>query len=172
MSKKRFVVDSPDELDEMERNIGLSAGHTSASLRTLASTTSGLDALASLKFKKVGCDPLDADRPLNFIEQLNQSFTYLASIKGTRWLFEHHGDKAPFVINLGTTRGFDIHSVDLRVIAEAFAVTHPDSNQKIKKDVARLLAADADYRYVFYLSPVASKRTHPEAVHVVHLGRL
>ena len=40
-----------------------------------------LHALWALKVQKTGCNPLDAESPLNLIEQLNQTFTYLASAK-------------------------------------------------------------------------------------------
>jgi hypothetical protein len=46
------------------------------------------------------------------VEQLNQSFTYLASIAATAWLFEHHPENAPYILNLGTAPGSDIMSQD------------------------------------------------------------
>lgn len=51
-------------------------------------TEQALRSLWSMKIKQVGCDPLDAEAPLNFIEQLNQSFTYVASAKAVKVLPE------------------------------------------------------------------------------------
>ena len=55
---------------------------------------------------------------------------------------------------LGTSSGRDIESVapDM-VAAEVFSATHPNSNQKIKKDLARLSGDPARHRYVFFAAP-------------------
>jgi hypothetical protein len=39
------------------------------------------------------------------------------------------------------------------VAAEVFSATHPNSNQKLKKDLARLSADPARHRYVFFAAP-------------------
>jgi hypothetical protein len=50
--------------------------------------------------------------------------------------------------------GRDIESVAPDcVAAEVFSATRPTSNQKLKKDIARLSADPARHRYVFFASP-------------------
>jgi hypothetical protein len=50
------------------------------------------------------------------------------------------------------------------VAAETFAATRPDSNDKLRKDVEKVRAMPAKHRYVFYLSPVETKRTSDDVV--------
>jgi hypothetical protein len=59
-------------------------------------------------------------------------------------------------VNLGTAAGFDLESVEGGVMAaEVFAATNPRSNDKLRKDLARLAEKAADYkhRYVFFSCP-------------------
>src|SRR5690606_9428108 len=135
----------------------------------LLESRSGVDALATLKFGQFGCDPLDGSRPLNLVEQLNQSFTYLASLEAVRWLLEHHPEHGPYTLNLGTASGIDIESHDGAVAAETFAATTPESNRKLKKDIDKLRGAAAPHRYVFYLSAVRHSRAEVEGVRIVAL---
>jgi hypothetical protein len=69
-------------------------------------------------------------------------------------LIELHPDAGGFRLALGTSSGRDIESVvpDM-VAAEVFSATHPNSNQKLKKDLARLSADPARHRYVFFAAP-------------------
>lgn len=121
-----------------------------------------------MKFAEVGHDPLDSSRSLNLVEQLNQTFTYLASIAGARWLMPHHPECLPLTPNLGTTRGSDIVSKCGRFAAETFAATRPNSNDKLREDVQKVRHSGAAQKFVFYLSP---KPTAPkvEDVTVVRL---
>lgn len=169
MSLKRITITTLDELVEIERRIATSAAATAANLSRQLRENSDLAALARLKFDQAGCDPLDVSRALNFVEQLNQSFTYLASIEGAKWLLEHHPNHAPYRLNLGTAPGPDIESEDREVAAETFAATHPDSNNKLRRDVERVRAMPARHRYVFYLSPVETNRTSAD-VGIVRLA--
>jgi hypothetical protein len=165
---KQLTVASLAQLHSLEALVTSSALQTLTRVREELQGTPDLVATARLKFEQVGCDPLDVGRALNFVEQLNQSFTYLATLEATRRLFALHPTHAPFHLNLGTAPGSDIASTDGAVAAETFAATHPDSNNKLRKDVERVRATGALYRYVFYLSPVAAKLT-PTDVTVVRL---
>lgn len=169
MSLKRKTIRTVDDLAELETKIAASAAATAEKLSHELRETSDLSAFALLKFSEAGCDPLDLDRALNFVEQLNQSFTYLASVEAARWLLERHPDHAPYTLNLGTTPGSDIESEDGEVAAETFAATHPDSNDKLRKDLTKVRATSAKHRYVFYLSPVETKRTS-EDVGIIRLA--
>nr|MDP9179987.1 hypothetical protein [Gemmatimonadota bacterium] len=157
-SVKRKTITTVDELSQLEKNIAASAAATAETLSRQLQEASDLSALARLKFDQAGCDPLDLNRALNFVEQLNQSFTYLASIEGAKWLLEHHPEHTPYHLNLGTASGPDIVSADGEVAAETFAATHPDSNDKLRKDLEKVRAIPAKHRYVFYLSPIETKR--------------
>jgi hypothetical protein len=87
------------------------------------------------------------------IEQINQTFTYLASIQATRWLFKRHSDAAPFRLNLGTTGGTDIESFDGSVAAETFASVNPRNNSKLLADIDKVGCTAAVHKYVFYICP-------------------
>jgi hypothetical protein len=159
MSLKRKTISSIEELTQLEAMIAEAAAATAASLSRELQETRDLSSLARLKFEQAGCDPLDLNRGLNFVEQLNQSFTYLASLEGAKCLLGRHPEHAPYHLNLGTSPGPDIVSSDGVVAAETFAATHPDSNDKLKKDLEKIRLTSAKHRYVFYLSPVETKRT-------------
>jgi len=109
---KQRLVHSLADLQALEEAVIGSARASLQSLQELLARDGGLLALAALKFSDAGCDPLDSSRPLNLVEQLNQSFTYLASIAATAWLFQHHPAHGPFIRNLGTAAGSDIVSQD------------------------------------------------------------
>jgi hypothetical protein len=165
--KKQIVV-SPVDLDRLESAVSASAALAMRSLGALNGGTP-IDALAAVKFDQIGRDPLDPNRPLNLIEQVNQTFTYLASIAGARWLLRQHPECAPLTLNLGTQPGFDIESSCGHFVAETFAATDPKSNDKLRKDLAKLRTAKARHRFLFYLSPVTDRRTHDEGISVVQL---
>jgi hypothetical protein len=110
-------------------------------------------ALKSLRFELKGFDPLTGE-PLNLVEQLNQTFTILVALRATERLIEMHPEAGGFRLALGTSSGRDIESVKPNfVAAEVFSATHPRSNQKLKKDIARLKTDRAQYRYVFFAAP-------------------
>lgn len=114
----------------------------------------GLQVLWSMKFSPIGCDPLDADTPLNLIEQINQTFTYLASAKAVRLLLQLHPELAPFTINLGTSPGSDIESRDCEALAaEVFAAVNTSNNRKLAKDRAKVSQCNAQLKYVFFMCP-------------------
>jgi hypothetical protein len=125
---------------------------------------------ARLKFEPVGVHPVE-DRPLNLIEQINQTFTYIASLHGARWILDRHPRSAPLHLNLGAIKGFDIESDDRSVVAETFAAVDPRNNDKLAKDIRRVREADREYGYVFYLCPGQETRTplDEEGVTVVQL---
>ena len=106
---------------------------------------------------------------LNLIEQVNQTFTALVSVRAVEYLFDHHPGACPFRVNLGTAPGSDIESLDRSVVAEVFAATSPSSNQKKKKDIAKAAAVPAKHRYVFFHCPGNHNRETVGEVTVVPL---
>lgn len=151
MSKKQRVG-SKDDLLSLRTRIEIAADRAAANLSVLVETCVPLDVLRKMKFDEFGADPLDA-RPMNMIEQPNQTFTYLASLDGATYLLERHPDHAPFVLNLGTRSGYDIESEDGQVVAEVFAAVRPGNNNKLVKDSKRVHNADARHKYVFFMTP-------------------
>ncbi len=167
MTRKQSIQ-SPADLDRLEELVLASASVAMRSLGEM-SDRPPIDALAAATFAQIGRDPLDPSRPLNLIEQINQTFTYLASIGGARWLLHRHPECAPLTLNLGTQAGFDIQSRCGQFVAETFAATDPKSNKKLKKDLSRLETSDAPHRFLFYLSPVTHRGPNHEGISVVLL---
>jgi len=129
-----------------------------------------------MKFEEIGCDPLDTSRKLNLIEQVNQTFTYMASLKAAEYLLNHHPELKSLTLNLGTRSGWDIEADETGgLVAEVFAAVHPGNNRKLDKDIQKVAAAEAEYRYVFFMCPgfdpglYHGKPTAP-GVEVVSLG--
>ena len=67
------------------------------SIANLAAEKDAMSFLFECKFNQSGFNPLDSSIKLNLIEQLNQTFTYLASFKGAEYIFLHH-KKVNFMI--------------------------------------------------------------------------
>jgi hypothetical protein len=99
--KQRTIL-SMGELAALEESVFAAAAAAAEGLFKQLRGGKDLSFLARIKFDACGFDPLDVTRSLNLVEQLNQTFTYLATIEGTRWLFERHPSRAPYQLNLGT----------------------------------------------------------------------
>ncbi len=149
-------ISSSKDLDALVQSVRASALRTIKSLNDiLANEKDSLQVLHLMKFARIGQHPTE-DRSLNIIEQINQTFTYLASVEAARWILQRHSQISGLTLNLGTHRGFDVESREPGLVAaEVFAATHPNSNDKVRKDVSRLAekAADVPHRYVFFSCP-------------------
>ncbi|MDE0508639.1 MAG: hypothetical protein OXI17_08410 [Gammaproteobacteria bacterium] len=169
MKKRRLT--SRDDAKALEHEIRCASECAFLSIRRITEESDGLGLLQAVKFEKIGRDPFDPKRPLNLIEQVNQTFTALVSVQAANYLFDHHPDAAPFFMNLGTARGPDIVSEDGSVVAEVFSATHPDSNDKKRKDIDRVSKeVDASHRYVFFHCPGDYACEILRGVKVVPLG--
>jgi hypothetical protein len=172
---KRRTIRCEEDIVQVERLVRSAAEATSSAVRDLLGRLNAVDAMAAMKFEAIGHNPLSDDR-WNIVEQLNQMFTYLATCEALRYLFRVHPEAAPYVINLGTSAGSDIIAHDGSVAAEVFAATHPASNDKLRKDAAKVFLIPAKHRYVFYScpreneGPRQSLPAHP-SVSIVSLGR-
>jgi hypothetical protein len=156
--KRRTVLTFADAKD-MHAKLAEGAANTAKWLA--AQTTDPMSLLRAMRFDTVGYDPLTGE-PLNIIEQLNQTFTILVTLRAIEQLFELHPDAGGFRLALGTSSGRDIESIKERLVAaEVFSATHPASNQKIKKDQMRLATDPAQYRYVFFCCPGYSAGRQP-----------
>jgi hypothetical protein len=135
----------------MRQELRNNAGRTAAWLRSFDGDRIAL--LKALRFELRGYDPLTGE-PLNLIEQLNQTFTTLATLRAVELLLELHPDANGFRLALGTSNGRHIESVVPGLVAaQVFSATSPASDRKLKKDTARLAADPAGHRYVFFAAP-------------------
>lgn len=114
-----------------------------------------LDMLKRMKFDPVGFHPVE-DRPLNVVEQINQTWTYFVAAAATKQLLELHPDVNGFYLAPGAhaSRDLDVMSVAPGIVgAETFAAVHPRNNRKLEGDLAKMAARHEVHRYVFFMSP-------------------
>lgn len=151
MDRRRPTIRTIADAEEMYARILDGATRTAAWLRTFDAEPMTL--LRKLRFETVGHDPLTGE-PLNVVEQLNQTFTILVSLRAVEKLIELYPAAGGFRLALGTSSGRDIESVEPDLVAaEVFSATRPNSNDKLRKDIARLAGDPARHRYVFFAAP-------------------
>jgi hypothetical protein len=144
------------EIEPLIRRVQAAADRTNQAIkRLLEDEPNGIEVLRRMKFTEMAWHPVD-DRQLNLIEQLNQTWTYLVTLRALPFLFARHPDAGGFSLNLGTAAGTDIKSVAANeVAAEVFAAVHPSNNKKLAKDLQKLVrdCPAAAARYVFFGAP-------------------
>lgn len=151
---KRIIIHDIEEIENHIENLRSSSEEVQIRLDEISSYSDPIDLLRKIKFEQIGCDPLDSQRPLNIIEQVNQTFTYLASFKAAKLLFERHSGLKSLTLNLGTTSGSDLESeFDGGIAAEVFAAVNPNNNKKLQKDIDKVSKINAEHKYVFFLCP-------------------
>ena len=150
---KSFTVKDIEELKQLEQKLYESMDKTLSQISSEITSNSSQTLFSKMKFGGIGFDPLNSNRELNMIEQINQSFTYLASFYALEVLFIEYPELAPFRLNLGTAPGSDIESECGELAAEVFAAVAPTSNQKLKKDINKVLQSDAKLKFVFFMCP-------------------
>ncbi|AKL96150.1 hypothetical protein CACET_c27050 [Clostridium aceticum] len=147
---KILTINTIQEAEKIKDIIVMSCNSTTNRIKSFIQDSEGIDFFHTIKFTQIGKDPIK-DTSLNFIEQLNQTFTYLVSIEATKYLLKLHPEHAPYTMNLGTQSGYDILSNNGNIIAEVFSATSPTSNDKINKDCKKLIANEtALLKYVFF----------------------
>lgn len=150
---KQIELHSADEIKKYKDIIEKAAKQAKQELDILSDKLSPIGYLEKIKYEKIGCDPLVPERNLNLIEQVNQTFTYLASLNAVRYLYSKYEYISSYRLNLGTCQGSDIEAYNGSVAAEVFAATNPSSNQKLKKDIAKVKATTAKNKFVFFSCP-------------------
>lgn len=151
---KTIIIKNIEEINPYIESLRQSAEESMFKLDEISSHSDPLEFLSRIKFEQVGFDPLDTQRPLNFIEQLNQTFTYLASFMAVKLLFKWHVGLTELTLNLGTKSGTDIESsFDGGIAAEVFSAVKPNNNSKLRKDLKKISAFKAFHKYVFFLCP-------------------
>lgn len=151
---KQPIIDSEERADECIRAIETSARQCLTRVCEFGASKDALSALWQMKVEPVGFDPLSTDRPLNLIEQLNQTFTYIASLRAAKLLLSLHPEVGPLRLNLGTVGGSDIESEKEGLLAaEVFAAVNTSNNRKLANDVKKVSKTDAQLKYVFFMCP-------------------
>lgn len=150
---KSFTVNDIKELEQLERKLYESMNNTLLQISSEINASTSQRLFAKMKFGGVGFDPLNSNRELNIIEQIKQSFTYLASFYALEVLFTEYSELAPFGLNLGTASGSDIESECGELAAEVFASVTPTNNQKLKKDIDKVSGTEARLKFVFFICP-------------------
>lgn len=150
---KSFTVNDVNDLEQLEQKIYESMDKTLSQISSEIDANTSQALFAKMKFGGIGFDPLNSNRELNIIEQINQSFTYLASFYALEVLFTEYSELAPFRLNLGTAPGSDIESECGELAAEVFASATPTNNQKLRKDIDKVLETEARLKFVFFICP-------------------
>lgn len=156
LRKKRMglLVRTPAEADALMEKLAQAASQTCAWLR--AQPDEPLALLRALKFTTAGFHPVDG-HALNFIEQINQTWTFATAIAATRLLLARHPEAEGFVLAPGAhaSQDLDIMSVVEGLVgAETCAVTRPTSNRKLTGDLDKLAQRNELYRYAFMMCPL------------------
>ncbi len=158
-------IESLDDVVALRRRIARAAAASATRIGVHLETNRWpLGLLKSLKFEQMGRHPLE-DRDLNLIEQINQTATYLASLRAVEILLREHPAARGFTLNLGTRRGLDIQSKEPgAVAAEIFAAVKHTNNGKLKRDVHALLTKASGHkaRYVMFAAPGFDEGRRPE----------
>lgn len=123
-----------------------------------------LDLFHAMKFEEFGCDPLDKSKAWNLVEQINQTFTYLVSMKAAEVIFLECKSVESIECNLGTSSGNDLIGRDknggILVAAEVFSAVKTKNNGKLRKDVLKVMESKVRHMYVFF-STAAVKDCNP-----------
>jgi len=169
----RIEIRTLEELRTSREHVVRAAEAAAEKIKSL--DVGGLSFMEVLRFARIGVHPKDGETPLNLVEQLNQTFTYLVSFAAVDQLFKLKLADGGYHLNLGTSSGPDISSVAEGVVAaEVFTAVDPKNNQKLKKDIEKVGQTEAKHRFVFYYSPSADVASVSEVygVTVVPLASL
>jgi hypothetical protein len=110
------------------------------------------DLLRRMKFEAVGFHPIE-NRPLNLVEQINQTWTYAVALAATRLLLDLHPDARGYRVAPGAHMSIplDIMSIEEGLVgAETFAAVNPRNNGKLDRDIAKMASRPEQHRYVFF----------------------
>ncbi len=145
-------ISNIQQLQQIEANVVQYAQRAMCDLTQLPS--GGMAQFQAMKFDPIGFHPISG-KPLNLIEQVNQTFTVLVTCQAIRKLYELHGTDHSYTVNLGTEGGTDIVSTNGEIVAEVFAAVNPTNNKKLSKDMSKACTENpnAEHRYVFFYAP-------------------
>ncbi len=150
------TIHSLAEVEALVGQVRAAADRSAQAVRRLIDAEpDGIEVLRQMKLTEMAWQPL-GEKPLNLVEQINQTWTCWVSLKALPFLFARHPEAGGFRLNLGAAAGTDIESVvPGAVAAETFAAVHPSNNAKLSKDLRKLVreCPNARARYVFFASP-------------------
>lgn len=149
-----LTIQSSDDADRLIAKVREGADLARRSL--IDQSGDPLDLLRRIKFEPIGAHPIE-HRCLNFIEQVNQTWTFVVAIAAARQLLELHRDAGGFRLAPGAhaCQALDIMSECKGLVgAETFAAVSPHNNNKLNNDLKKLADRPERHRYVFFLSPM------------------
>ncbi|MCV3767155.1 hypothetical protein [Rhizobium sp. TRM95796] len=152
-SGKLIVLRSVQDADALVARLEMAAAQTAEWVAAFRGRP--LDLIRHMKFDTIGFHPVD-HHPLNVIEQVNQTWTYVVAALAARKLFELHPEAGALHLAPGAhaSQPLDVMSeVQGLVGAETFAAVRPENNAKLAKDLAKLSARQETHRYIFFMSP-------------------
>lgn len=162
---KQMLFSNEEQVERCRQKIIIKTNET---MEKLLLDGEGIEFLRQIKFKQCGYDPL-FEEPINFIEQVNQTFTYLVCLSAVELLLSIHPSHN-FYVNFGTQPGYDVESEDGSIICECFASTTPDSNRKLEKDTKGVYEDEmALKKYVIYYAE-NKKPIHEENIRKKYKG--
>lgn len=171
--KKKITVHNIGDIESCIEDIKSSADEIQIKLAEMTACAQPLELLYRIKFEDIGFDPFNAERPLNFIEQINQTFTYLATLKAAQKLLIWYSGLTSLTLNLGTQSGSDIETdYDGGITAEVFAAVTPGNNDKLKKDIEKISKSQASHKYVFFMCPGYDEGPYPKAPNGIKIWSL
>jgi hypothetical protein len=166
---RRIEIRSVKDVDDLRTKVLGEAQRTDAWLRGFKG--SPLELFTALRFEPVGkhrgfpfvsapagYDPLTGE-PLNLIDQINETFMILLSLRAVESLIEEQPKTKGFRLALATSTGGDIKSVEPNLVAAKVAA-YPGTTPKFKNDNARLASDPAQYRYLFFAEPTFESGQH------------
>lgn len=109
-----------------------------------------------MKFDTIGFHPLE-DRPLNLVEQINQTWTFAVALAAARLLLNLHPDAGGLKLAPGAHAYLELDimsEVPGYLGAETFAAVNPRNNGKLAADLTKLALRAERHRYVFFMSPM------------------
>lgn len=112
--------------------------------------------MEALKFERIGRHPM-LGHPLNVVEQVNQTWSWIAALRAAEVLLEWHPETEGLELAPDATMSIDLDIMSFQpglVGAEVFAAVDPRNNRKIAKDVAKMAQRPEQHRYVFFMSPM------------------
>lgn len=150
--KKEIRFSSVSEIHRFRDAVIEQAGNVAKDLNRLSfSQDSALDLIRRLKFERTVDDRVFDER-MNFVEYLNQTFTYLVCLCAGETVLNRFGYHS-VLVRFGTAPGYDIEAGAGELIGECFSATSVKSNSKLKTDILRLCAdKSALKRCVFFYS--------------------
>lgn len=149
--KKQFTFDSIVEIDDVRKAILIQMVNSHEKIKAVFLNETPVNSFRCIKFHQLISDTL-FDEQLNFIEYINQTFTYLVCLYAAEKILVEFPEKK-VTINFGTQPGYDVASTDGEVVCECFATASVKNNEKLKKDAARLHANTiAKYKKVVFYS--------------------